>query len=625
MLSTSDLITVVSSLVLRFSIYVFLRWIPTTIVPPLIIPLVLIYITSFFISVQDTAHYKVLSDEIDIIVKETVAQGDSSSDEAELLDGAEDGPLEELDVQETIQYEENEPKILQTLLTGLPSPSSAFLSWITFGINMALVVMALDLMFRAPLLHKSHDLSFGRVGYVSDTSAQILIREPGTTESRILYRPIDSPRWLSRSATTGEPHTWLSNDTDFTTSIKLDHLTPDTSYVYTIQTSTRNQTGRFLTAPRVGHISPRNNDKYTFVHSSCIKPRVPYTLSQHPLHIPGFAHLATWIHQLRPYFMLFLGDFIYVDVPQQMGKDSETYRSEYRQVYASPDWPSVSEDLPWIHVIDDHEIANDWDKNTTGVYKSAYDPFTHYHASVNPPPVRKGETYFSFTQGPAQFFLMDTRRYRSPETSNATDQNKSMLGATQLADLVAWLRKPPPRGVRWKIVVSSIPFTKNWRFGFQDTWAGYLFERQKILEAMWDVGADGGVGVVVLSGDRHEFAATSFPPPKEGRWPVSATVYEFSTSPLSMFYLPWRTYSEIDEGDVCIKYLPDGNSKFGAVELTSPASSEQSHLNYRLFVDGREAWSFMISTPPVRTGTGIQRVMDVIWGRGGRAGEEGGE
>jgi alkaline phosphatase D len=79
-----------------------------------------------------------------------------------------------------------------------------------------------------------------------------------------------------------------------------------------------------------------------------------------------------------------------------------------------------------------------------------------------------------------------------------------------------------------------------------------------------------------------------------------------------MFYLPKRTYTEIDEADVCIKYMPDGNSKFGAVEITSPAHSEQSLLNYRLFVDGKEAWTHVISTPPARDGSG--RARDAVWG-----------
>ncbi|KAF2113796.1 PhoD-like phosphatase-domain-containing protein [Lophiotrema nucula] len=612
--SFSDVLTLVSSVALRLSVWIFLRWI----VPPLATALVLVYLPSFYISFQDTAQYKVISDELDIIVKETVARGDSStsdsSPEPELLEGAEDGPLQELDVQETIKYEEREPKVLRTLLTGLPSPSSALWSWITLAINMALAAMVLDVVFRAPMLHPCHDASFGRVGYVSEKSAKFLVREPYAFDVKVLYRPITTPDsyWKQKSLPASQPGYWLTNDTDFTAVIDVDYLHPDTPYEYVIETSSKNVTGTFTTAPRHGLLSSLKDFKYTFVHSSCLKPRVPYTPFQHPLEFPGMAHLARWLPELRPYFMLFLGDFIYVDVPQRLGKEAEHYRREYRQVYSSPSWPAVSDNLPWIHVIDDHEIANDWSANTTGVYGAAYDAFTNYHASVNPPPVRKGHTYFSFDQGPAQFFLMDTRRYRSPENNNATDESKTMLGEQQLSDLLAWIRKPPPRGVHWKILVTGIPFTKNWRFGSEDTWGGYLVERRKILEAAWDVASTRGIGVVVLSGDRHEFAATSFPPPAGSKWPISSAVHEFSTSPLSMFYLPFRTYSEIDDEDVCIKYLPDGNNKFGAVEITAPSTSEQSMLNYRLFIDGKEAWSHIISTPPKRDGS--HRAKDAVWG-----------
>ena len=79
-------------------------------------------------------------------------------------------------------------------------------------------------------------------------------------------------------------------------------------------------------------------------------------------------------------------------------------------------------------------------------------------------------------------------------------------------------------------------------------------ERQVILENMWHAGAK-GFGVVVLSGDRHEFAATQFPPPPGSMFPASSTVYEFSTSPLNMFYLPIRTYKQTDNEDVTLKYV----------------------------------------------------------------------
>ena len=548
-------------------------------------------------------------------MKETVGgRSDDSSEEIQLIDGADDGPLEELDVQETVQYEEREPKVLRTLLTGLPSPSSALWSWITFGINMALLAMALDVVYRAPLLHQCHNASFARVGYVSENSAKILVREPYAFDVRVLYRSIDEfeRSWMQKTHRASQPDYWLTNETDFTMVMEIEHLRPDLPYEYIVETSRGNTTGTFTTAPQAGHISQIKDNKYTFVHSSCIKPRVPYTPFQHPLEFPGMRHLARWLPELQPYFMLFLGDFIYVDVPHRQGNDAETYRREYRQVYSSPSWPAVSQNLPWIHVIDDHEIQNDWNSNMTGVAVPAYDAFTHYNAAPNPPPHRKGVTYFSFTQGPAEFFLLDTRRYRSPVSKDASDPSKTMLGAQQLSDLLDWIQKAPPKGVHWKFIVTGTPFTKNWQFGSEDTWGGHLYERRRILEAAWDFSSTHDVGVVVLSGDRHEFAATSFPPPKDGKWPISATVHEFSTSPLSMFYLPFRTYKEIDDEDVCLKYLPDGNSKFGAVEITTPEHGEQSFVNYRLFIDGEEAWTHVISTPPGREGS--HRAKDAVWG-----------
>ncbi|KAF2646880.1 hypothetical protein P280DRAFT_465031 [Massarina eburnea CBS 473.64] len=615
MASVSDTIALVSSLALRVSVYIFLRWIPTSIVPPLATALALVYVPSFFSSLQDTGPFRVLSDELDIIVKEAIDTTGSGSDssEVELLEGAEGGPPKELDVEETIQYEERQPKILRTLITGAPSPSSLKWSWLTFAINMALLAMTADVIFRAPVFYSLHNASFGRLGYVSENSVSILVREPYAFDVRVLYRSIDDPprSWMHKTLYASQPDFWLTGETDFTSAIEVDHLRPDTPYEYIIETSSGNTTGNFTTPPRPGHISRLRDDKYTFVHSSCIKPRVPYTPFQHALDFPGMKHLAKWLPELRPYFMLFLGDFIYIDVPQRLGEDAEHYRREYRQAYSSPSWPAVSDNLPWIHVIDDHEIQNDWSGNTTGVAVPAYDAFTHYHIAANPPAHRNGHTYFSFTQGPADFFLVDTRRYRSPATSNPNDASKTMLGETQLADLLDWIRKPLPQGVHWKIIVTGVPFTKNWQFGSEDTWGGFLVERRKILEAAWDLSSTSGVGVVVLSGDRHEFAATSFPPPKDSKWPASATVHEFSTSPLSMFYLPFRTYGEIDNEDVTIKYLPDGNSKFGAVEITAPENSEQSLLHYRLFIDGEEAWSHVLSTPPVNDGT--DRAKEDVW------------
>ncbi|EMC94145.1 hypothetical protein BAUCODRAFT_150353 [Baudoinia panamericana UAMH 10762] len=620
--------------------------------PPLIIGLLAVYVPSWCYNLWNTEAYDVIADEIDII-----ARG-SDLDRHRSDDGPGD-EVKELDVEETLIITKKDPEVWKTILTGLPSPSSIFWSVVTLAINVALAAMVADFVWRGTFFHQAHDLSMARVGYVSDTTAKVLIREPDASKYpvSVSYRYADRPMAGVKTDTawkTAGSIDWLDSRTDFTGTLEISRLRSDSRYQWV---ASNNHTGSFTTAPRTGYTSTRRESAglFTFLHSSCLKNNFPYNPLSHTLSNPGLRYLGETLHTLKAQFMLFLGDFIYIDVPRRHGSSVEDYRREYRQIYASPDWPAATKDLPWIHVYDDHEVANDWDRNTTGFFSAAYDPYQHYHVSANPPVVRPGESYFSFTQGPATFFMLDTRRYRSPnDETNGTDAvtgdpTKSMLGAQQRADLLAWLNRDELPGVKWKIVVSSIPFTKNWWFGAQDTWRGYLGERQVILEAMWDVGLRGGVGVIILSGDRHEFAATAFPPPPDGkeeivglgpiglgaspfamvpdatsalrthrkRWPLSATVHEFSCSPLNMFYLPIRTYTESSTSDdyvsdVCVKYVPDGNSKFGAVSISNPATSEQSVLHYRLFVDGAERWSYTLTTPPeVRGGA---RSKDAIWG-----------
>lgn len=99
-------------------------------------------------------------------------------------------------------------------------------------------------------------------------------------------------------------------------------------------------------------------------------------------------------------------------------------------------------------------IANDWDKNVTGIYPTAMDPFHIYQHSANPPPHRVGETYYSFVHGAAAFFLLDSRRYRSPSSMD-DGPAKTFLGRTQLEDLLAWIRKEDGEmhGVQWKCTI----------------------------------------------------------------------------------------------------------------------------------------------------------------------------
>lgn len=107
--------------------------------------------------------------------------------------------------------------------------------------------------------------------------------------------------------------------------------------------------------------------------------------------------------------------------------------------------------------------------------------------------------------------------------------NRTMLGDAQLTCLHEWLSRVNGTSI-FKFVVTSVPFTSLWGHDAQsDSWAGFPAEKQTLLDAFHSV-----PNVILLSGDRHEFAAIEFTSANPEQYPV----WEFSTSPLSMFYIP---------------------------------------------------------------------------------------
>lgn len=485
----------------------------------------------------------------------------------------------------------------------------------------------MDFLVRGFYVYPTANVAFSRIGYVSPTTANLLFREPDPAQLPVVISYQEASQASQKWTKEGTVYQ-LDNSTDFTAAVTLKNLKPSTHYRYSLS---NNKTGTFVTAARPG--SPAAN-RLSFVTSSCLKPNFPYNIMSHPLRVPGIEQMTEALGKLpsliKPAFMLFLGDFIYIDVPLRFGSSISHYRSEYRRIYSSPSWSYSSADgqafdLPWIHTLDDHEIENDWSKgNKTAPYPAAADPFIHYHVRANPPIPAKpfahpdNVTYFSFVNGPASFFMLDTRTYRSEPSL----ENSTILGSAQLQSLLAYLSNPEPPDVKWKIVASSVPFTKNWHIGTTDTWGGFLNERRTVFEAMWRAERELGVRIILLSGDRHEFGATRFPDPSSNLFPeelqpntAGLGLHEFSVGPLSMFYLPIRTYRQTDAEDVAVKYAPDGNSKFGLIDIadgvdeTDPAASgpvpaRNSVLTYSLYVDGDVVWQYRLSVP-LKRGEGV--------------------
>ena len=105
-------------------------------------------------------------------------------------------------------------------------------------------------------------------------------------------------------------------------------------------------------------------------------------------------------------------------------------------------------------------------------YPPARAALAEYVASHNPAPRRDGGLYYTFQVADVDFFVLDTRSYRHPNTM-PDGSAKTMLGAEQKADLKAWLAASP---APFKVILSSVPFHDVGQRRV-DAWTSFAAER----------------------------------------------------------------------------------------------------------------------------------------------------
>ncbi|KAJ8078418.1 hypothetical protein PM082_012700 [Marasmius tenuissimus] len=524
---------------------------------------------------------------------------------------------------------------ISQVVFSLPSTSRK-VRWTNLVINAFLALAAADLIL-VPLVDKSADVTFSRVGAVNADSVKIVARYPDVTQPvyvswRELTPSDDIKPWKQG------PALQLVEENDWTDTITLKGLWPSTRYEYILSDNETNPMEN-AASPISFRTFPDsrlpNGRQLRFVSTSCITPNFPwYPFQWRTIH--GFDLLADYLAPAaspvteqenltaavpslpETEFMLFLGDFIYADVPFYAGNNQESYRRLYRRNYQSPSFRKVYEKLPIFFTYDDHEIINNFEGNSNDSktpFPEASSAFETYNANANYDSPSDDVYYYDFRYGDMAFFVMDTRRYRSEKSEDPL--TRTMLGETQLNVLQDWLARVNHTAT-YKFLVSSVPFTSLWRGDAQlDSWAAYDVEKQSLLQILHSV-----PNVIILSGDRHEFAAVQFV--GDGPYPVT----EFSTSPLNMFYIPFiRTLSpasdatiskefvsiaEDAEGNLItakeveeiprervIKYVAEGNHKWSTFDVDT-TDREHPKLRVELMVDGKSAYQYETVGAPVQ-------------------------
>ena len=545
---------------------------------------------------------------------------------------------------------------LLALLFGLPSNDDN-INLANLLLNSLVFALTQDFLWTPLLFLPMSNVKFARLGYVSHSTAKIVSRVPPSSwisqkqydgfeyepQIKVIYKLSGSNNWID-----GPVFENASPESDWLDVVTIDSLIPSTDYIYSVvyldgtnvngipnSLPLRTSPDPNLTSIKASMFGVAGNGgtKLSFASGSCVTLGFPYNGSH--LRIPGFDLLAEYLKKHSLQFLLFLGDFIYADIPYSIGTSPENYWRKYRQTMASNSFKKVYQQLPVYHMYDDHEISNNYaglDDLNRSPYREAMMAYKAYNELGNPDPINQGHHYYSFNYGDIAFFTFDTRAHRS-NNADEDGPEKTILGDSQKIAFLEWLNEVNNTAT-FKFISSSVPLTQLWKGvdGHLDTWGGFKTERKWLLDILQYV-----PNVIVLTGDRHEAAAVE----------MRDSFVEFSTSPLSQFSVPIRTFKQdhtawiddivkkeelkdlypylvsdangklthpdslvhttYDDGefvkvstpeDKVLAYLPDGFTKWTTFDVDTTISTPI--VNATIWINGKPAWSKQIVGRPIR-------------------------
>ena len=214
---------------------------------------------------------------------------------------------------------------------------------------------------------------------------------------------------------------------------------------------------------------------------------------------PQYERVWDTIQQHRVLAFLLMGDNIYHDHPEYL--EIQDYCYHRRQ--SRPEFRRFASQQAVYAIWDDHDFGDNDCFGGTRVDSPSWkipvwEKFQHQWANPYYGGGRENPgCYFNFSIGDVDFFMLDTRFYRT----NGKDEIKpdTMLGAEQLS----WLKKHLLTSTAsFKCIGTSVPIssgTKSGKGGL-DTWDGFAEEREDIFHFIETNGIE---GVVFLAADRH--------------------------------------------------------------------------------------------------------------------------
>ena len=211
---------------------------------------------------------------------------------------------------------------------------------------------------------------------------------------------------------------------------------------------------------------------------------------------PGYADLAT---RTNVDLVILLGDNHYANTT-----DPVKQREAYFAQRATAGYRALGSTTPIYAIWDDHDFGPNNSDGTLQNKEVSLKTFQEHWANPAYGETDNPGVYYQFSRGGVEFFMLDDRYHRSPNT-NANVEAKTMLGPRQLQWLKRGLANSP---ARVKLVGCGSEWQSN---GTEDSWSRFTKERQEIFDFIREQQIQ---GVIFITGDRHFTAAYQ----TQGNW-----------------------------------------------------------------------------------------------------------
>lgn len=413
-----------------------------------------------------------------------------------------------------------------------------------------------------PVLAQAHLRAGPMLGYNTMREVAVWMQTDEAAAVQLRYWPVTDLKGLHYSAVA------KTDGADaFCATLRADSLMPGTDYEYQIIMD-----GRALATPRPLRFKTQplwefrgDPPEVTFALGSCYyanepafdRPGTPYG---------GDYRIFRTIDTLRPDFMLWLGDNIYMRTGDFDTRGGVLHR--YSHSRAVPELQGLLRNTHHYAILDDHDYGpNDSDRSY--VHKDwsreAFDLFW-----ANPPtehPQLQPGIGTSFVYGDAEFFLLDDRTFRAPNDCK-TCEPMTLLGEAQFDWLIDALVSSR---ARFKFVViggqvlNDAPVFENYA-------AAHKEERARLLAR---IAAEGLNNVVFLTGDRHHSELSHL---QVG----DVELYDFTVSPLTAGATGDRAKDEANTNRVEGTHV--GVHNFGTITIAGPR--EARTLTLRVYDKG---------------------------------------